>query len=149
MGTISPCRVSLSHFVRFVSPLPYSLLLSFPILTRFRLSSLPFFLLFTFFIFFSLPSSSHSFRQHLFLERDERRMESIEADIRGSYISLVQPDQLLLFVVFYLRCTLWSISGDVGMTRLLGRYPRSIPRVIFFYSTLVLVSRMDGKEEWL
>lgn len=103
---------------------------------------------FYFFYFFFLPlSSSHSFRQHLFLERDERRMESIEADIRGSYISLVQPDQLLLFVVFYLRCTLWSISGDVGMTRLLGRYPRSIPRVIFFYSTLVLVSRMDGKEE--
>lgn len=56
MGTISPCRVSLSHFVRFVSPLPYSLLLSFPILTRFRLSSLPFFLPFTFFIFFFSPS---------------------------------------------------------------------------------------------
>lgn len=110
----------------------------------------PLFSSFYFFYFFFLPlSSSHSFRQHLFLERDERRMESIEADIRGSYISLVQPDQLLLFVVFYLRCTLWSISGDVGMTRLLGRYPRSIPRVIFFYSTLVLVSRMDGKEEWL
>lgn len=108
----------------------------------------PLFSSFYFFYFFFLPlSSSHSFRQHLFLERDERRMESIEADIRGSYISLVQPDQLLLFVVFYLRCTLWSISGDVGMTRLLGRYPRSIPRVIFFYSTLVLVSRMDGKEE--
>lgn len=107
----------------------------------------PFFFLLLFLFFFLPLSSSHSFRQHLFLERDERRMESIEADIRGSYISLVQPDQLLLFVVFYLRCTLWSISGDVGMTRLLGRYPRSIPRVIFFYSTLVLVSRMDGKEE--
>lgn len=147
MGTISPCRVSLSHFVRFVSPLPILFSSLSPFLLVSACHPFPFFFLLLFLFFFLPLSSSHSFRQHLFLERDERRMESIEADIRGSYISLVQPDQLLLFVVFYLRCTLWSISGDVGMTRLLGRYPRSIPRVIFFYSTLVLVSRMDGKEE--
>lgn len=106
----------------------------------------PFFLLFTCFIFFFFRPLIR-FYNISFRNENERRMESIEADIGGSYISLVEPDQLLLFVVFYLRCTLWSISGDVGMTRLLGQYPCSIPCVIFFYSALVLVSRMDGKEE--
>ena len=104
----------------------------------------------SFYIFyFFFPSLILSFVSTTSLSRTRRKKDGIYRSryICGSYISLVQPDQLLLFVVFYLRCTLWSISGDVGMTRLLGRYPRSIPRVIFFYSTLVLVSRMDGKEE--
>lgn len=104
---------------------------------------------FYFFYFFFSPPLILSFVSTTSLSRTRRKKDGIYRSryICGSYISLVQPDQLLLFVVFYLRCTLWSISGDVGMTRLLGRYPRSIPRVIFFYSTLVLVSRMDGKEE--
>lgn len=108
----------------------------------------PFFFLLLFLFFFS-PPLILSFVSTTSLSRTRRKKDGIYRSryICGSYISLVQPDQLLLFVVFYLRCTLWSISGDVGMTRLLGRYPRSIPRVIFFYSTLVLVSRMDGKEE--
>lgn len=49
----------------------------------------PLFSSFYFFYFFFFPlSSSHSFRQHLFLERDERRMESIEADI---YVVRIYP----------------------------------------------------------
>lgn len=109
----------------------------------------PLFSSFYFFYFFFSPPLILSFVSTTSLSRTRRKKDGIYRSryICGSYISLVQPDQLLLFVVFYLRCTLWSISGDVGMTRLLGRYPRSIPRVIFFYSTLVLVSRMDGKEE--
>lgn len=146
MGTISPCRVFLFSLCP-LCPLSYSVLSSFPILTRFRLSSSPPFFFFLLVLFFFFFRSLIRFYNISFRNENERRMESIEADIGGSYISLVEPDQLLLFVVFYLRCTLWSISGDVGMTRLLGRYPCSIPCVIFFYSALVLVSRMDGKEE--
>lgn len=141
-----PAACFFSHFVRFIpSPILFSPL--FPFLLVSACHPLPLFSSFYLFYFFFFFRPLIRFYNISFRNENERRMESIEADIGGSYISLVEPDQLLLFVVFYLRCTLWSISGDVGMTRLLGRYPCSIPCVIFFYSALVLVSRMDGKEE--
>lgn len=108
MTTVSPCHVFLSPFppltLPFFSLFPVS---SFSILTRFCMS----------FIFSPFYSRSLVRFGHLLLPREERPLP-IGAD-RWWSVSPVHREQPLS-IVFYLRRPVWSISGDVGMTRLLG-----------------------------
>lgn len=144
-----PAACFFSHFVRFVpSPILFSPL--FPFLLVSACHPLPLFSSFYLFYFFF---SSHSFLQHLFSER-EREKDGIYRSRYRWFVYIpcwTGPASFIrrfLFTV-YAMVNLRGLTRNDGMTRLLGRYPCSIPCVIFFYSALVLVSRMDGKEEWL
>lgn len=103
------------------------------------LSSLsPFLLLFppVIFPFFFFSFSSFFFSYFFVLSFSfSREGWDLSKQIGGSYIPCCSTGPellLLLFVVFYLRCTLWSISS--GTLEWQG-YLAGIPRVIFFYSS--------------
>lgn len=113
-------------FFLTLSASPHSALFSFPILTPVSACHLPpfFFLFFIFFSYFFVLSFSFS-----------REGWDLSKQIGGSYIPCCSTGPellLLLFVVFYLRCTLWSISS--GTLEWQG-YLAGILRVIFFYSS--------------
>lgn len=104
---------TLSRFPFSLSPSNLPFLSSFPassfsVLTRFCMS-------FIFLFFFILV---HSFVSDISCFHEEERPFPIGAD-RWWSVSPVHREQPLS-IVFYLRRPVWSISGDVGMTRLLG-----------------------------